>query len=69
MALGCSVMDTCQAGATSDCFSVVVDSAGEFRGVYKAGGSPLLDTQLRQCVELAKARGQYVADLLAAAAT
>lgn len=52
-----------EVGATSDSFTVVTDEEQRLCGVHKAGGSPLADSQLRECVELARARGRHLASL------
>ena len=53
-----------EVGETYDSFTVVTDENQKLCGVHKPGGSALSEAQLRECVELARARSRHIASLL-----
>ena len=53
-----------EAACTSDNLSVVIGDNDALCGIYKPGGTPLSDDQLRESVELARARAQQVRKML-----
>ena len=57
-----------EAACTSDNFSIVIGDNDALCGIYKPGGTPLSDEQVRESVALARERARQVRKMLSEAA-